>query len=98
MRIMFSNLEILFKSCTVNFVIGHLHIFDLAALATLESDTAFNVFSAPVKANLSQGLTLLQCQYKFLWALSGIRLFQKWQGTAQVVSAAYRSANPKQRV
>ncbi len=91
-------LETLFKSWTVNDVIGHLHMFDLAALAALESDAAFDAFFAPIQTNLNQGLTLLQCQYPFLGSLSGIGLFQKWQDTAQVVSAAYRSANPKQRV
>ena len=91
-------LKTLFKSWTVNDVIGHLHMFDLAALAALEGDAAFDAFFAPIQANLSQGLTLLQCQYPFLGALSGIELFQKWHATAQVVSAAYRSADPKQRV
>ena len=73
-------------------------MFDLAALAALEGDAAFDAFFAPIQANLSQGLTLLQCQYPFLGALSGIGLFQKWHATAQVISVAYRSADPKQRV
>ncbi len=70
-------LETLFKSWTVNDVIGHLHMFDLAALAALESDAAFDAFFAPIQANLSQGLTLLQCQYPFLGALSGIGVISK---------------------
>ena len=65
-------LETLFKSWTVNDVIGHLHMFDLAALAALESDAAFDAFFVPIQTNLNQGLTLLQCQYPFLGTLSGI--------------------------
>jgi len=42
-------LETLFKCWTVNDVIGHLHMFDLAALAALESDAAFDVFFAPIQ-------------------------------------------------
>jgi hypothetical protein len=52
-------LETLFKSWTVNDVIGHLHMFDIAALAALESDAAFDAFFAPIQANLSQGFNVV---------------------------------------
>ena len=53
----------LFKSWTINDVLGHLHMFDVAALKTLESAKSFEIFFAPIRNGLADGMTLLETQY-----------------------------------
>ena len=42
----------LFKSWTINDVIGHLYMFDIAALKTLKSDEEFKSFYSPIAKRL----------------------------------------------
>ena len=88
----------LFKSWTINDVIGHLYMFDIAALKTLESAQSFDTFFAPIKAGLSQGKTLLETQLPFLGDLRGRALFDTWLANTEVLGQAYALADPKQRV
>ena len=39
------DMSTLFKGWTIDHVVGHLHMFNVAALKTVESDAAFAVFS-----------------------------------------------------
>ena len=88
----------LFKSWTINDVIGHLYIFDVAALKTLESKQAFETFFAPIKAGLSEGKSLLETQFSFLEDLRGRTLFDAWLANTKVLAQTYALADPKQRV
>jgi uncharacterized protein (TIGR03084 family) len=88
----------LFKSWTINDDIGHLHMFDVAALKTLESGEAFESFFAPIMERLGQGMSLLETQYPYLGNLTGRALFEKWRETSEILGQAYAQADPKQRV
>ena len=88
----------LFKSWTINDVIGHLHMFDVAALKTLKGAENFEAFFAPIMAGLGQGMSLLETQYPYLGDLRGRHLFETWRDTTEMLGQAYASANPKQRV
>ena len=88
----------LFKSWTINDVIGHLYMFDVAALKTLESGQAFDTFFAPISAGLNQGKTLLETQYPFLGDLRGRALFDTWLENTEILGQAYALADPKLRV
>ena len=88
----------LFKSWKINDVIGHLHMFDVAALKTLESAQAFEAFFAPIMAGLGQGMSLLETQYPYLGDLTGRRLFETWRDTTETLGQAYANADPRQRV
>ena len=90
--------ETLFKGWTINDVIGHLHMFDVAALRTLESTDAFAAFFAPIAAGMQQGKTLLETQYPWLDGLEGEALFAVWHETTGKLANAYATADPKQRV
>ncbi len=87
-----------FKDWTINDVIGHLHMFDVAAIKALESDQAFENFFAPIVARQKQGMTLLETQYPFLGDLRGQALVATWYETAQRLGKAFASADPKQRL
>ncbi|MBZ0129831.1 MAG: TIGR03084 family protein [Rhodobacteraceae bacterium] len=92
------NQRTLFKNWTINDVIGHLHMFDHAALLTLQSREAFNGFFGRIARDLQQGRTLLQSQIPWLDGLHGRALFAAWHETAGKVADAYARADPKQRV
>lgn len=88
----------LFKNWTINDVIGHLYLFDVAALESLKSDAAFQAFFAPIFAELQKGKTLLQAQYPWLDGLKGRTLFEKWRANADLVADAFAETDPKKRL
>lgn len=88
----------LFKSWTINDVLGHLHMFNVAAERTLESGAAFEAFFAPILQGLNRGQTLLQTQGPWLDGLAGRALFEAWREGAERLADAYAKADPKQRV
>ena len=88
----------LFKSWTINDVIGHLYMFDVAALKTLEGDKAFQDFFMPIQQGLNNGQTLLQMQRPFLGNLRGRELFEVWRKNTKVLGQAYMRVDPKKRV
>ena len=88
----------LFKSWTINDVIGHLHMFNVAARLTLEDEQKFADFFAPVAASLKQGKTMLDAQYVWLDGLEGRDLFEAWKEECDATADLYATADPKQRV
>ena len=88
----------LFKGWTINDVVGHLHMFDHAALITLGDEEAFGKFFAPIMTGMAEGKTLLEMQYPWLDGLSGRALFEAWRDTGEELADAYAKADPKQRV
>lgn len=88
-----------FKDWTIDDVIGHLHMFNVAALITLrDGGDAFGAFFAPVAEGMARGKTIREMQYPWLNGLHGRRLFNAWQETFHEVADAYSDADPKQRV
>ena len=92
------NLETLFKSWTINDVIGHLYLFDVAALKALEGPKVFEKFFAPIANGINNGLSLRECQHRFLESLTHRVLFERWKKMSHTLGKAYSNADPKQRV
>ncbi len=88
----------LFKAWTINDVLGHLHMFNVAAQRTLQGGAAFEKFFTPILQGLGSGQTLLQTQYPWLQGLSGRALLDAWREGALQLADAYATADPKQRV
>ena len=88
----------LFKNWTLNDILGHLHMFNVAAERTLQSEAAFHAFFAPILQALNSGQTLLQSQGPWLNGLAGRALFEAWTSGAETLADAYAKADPKQRV
>ena len=88
----------LFKGWTIDDIIGHLHMFNVAASKAVESDAAFAAFFAPIAAGLAAGQSLRDTQYPWLDGLRGRALFESWREGAERCSDDYASADPKQRV
>ena len=72
--------ETQFKGWTINDVIGHLHMFNVAARYALEDEARFDDFIAPVVADLKQGKPMLASQYVWLNGLEGRALFDDVYG------------------
>jgi uncharacterized protein (TIGR03084 family) len=87
-----------FKQWTIDDVLGHLHMFNVAAERTLASASEFETFFAPIGQALNSGQTLLQTQGPWLAGLSGSALFDAWRHGAERLADAYAQADPKQRV
>jgi uncharacterized protein (TIGR03084 family) len=88
----------LFKGWTIDDVIGHLHLFNVAAREALAGDAQFEAFFAPIQAGLAKGMTLRDMQYPWLNGLRGRALLDAWQAAAEQVADIYAQADPKHRV
>lgn len=87
-----------FKGWTINDVIGHLHMFNVAASKALAGDQQFENFVSPVRKALAAGKSLLEPQNEWLNGLSGRPLFDDWFAQCQQTAERYATINPKQRI
>jgi uncharacterized protein (TIGR03084 family) len=87
-----------FKQWTINDVIGHLFVFDTAALLTLNSEVEFDAFFSRMDLALKSGHSFLQAQQPYLVGLSGRELVHQWLSQSEDVFAAYSQADPKLRL
>ena len=85
-----------FKGWTLNNVIRHLHVWNLAADLSLTDEAGFDAFYAQVGKNNSGGLPAFE--EKYLEGLSGQELLGTWQASFRTVADHFRSADPSQRV
>jgi len=90
--------ETQFKGWSINDVLGHLHMFNVAADLTLESGRKFGAFFQPIAEGISRGQTLLQTQSGFLGNLKGRALLTIWQDCAHKLADHYAQADPKARL
>ncbi len=88
----------LFKDWTIDHVIGHLHLFNVAAETSLKGEAAFAAFIGPIVADMQSGKTILECQFPWLDGLSGRALFEAWKAGAESCADAFAAADPKARV
>ncbi len=85
-----------FKGWTLNNVIRHLHVWNLAADLSLTDESGFDRFYQQVSENNSGGLPGFEETY--LDGLAGQALLGTWRDAYQTVADHFRSADPSQRV
>ena len=90
--------ETLFKSWTIEDVIGHLYLFNVGAVETLKSESHFEKFYAPIDDELEKGKSLVEAQVPWLDGLEGSQLVKEWWKSVQEVYDVYKVADPKTRV
>lgn len=88
----------LFKDWTINDVVGHLYMFDHAAMISLNEPKKFDAFLEPLSRGLSEGKTFLQMQQPWLGDLTGRALFDTWRDGSVKMAKAYEVADPKARL
>jgi uncharacterized protein (TIGR03084 family) len=87
-----------FKGWSINDVIGHLHMFNVAADLTLKDGDLFLEFFARIVKGMAAGQSLLETQYPFLDGLAGRALFEVWRDGAEKTAENYVKADPKARL
>ncbi len=87
-----------FKDWTIDHVLGHLHLFNVAAETSLQGEVAFGQFIGPIVKDMQSGKSILDCQFPWLDGLSGRALFEAWRVGAERCADAFAKANPKARV
>lgn len=87
-----------FKDWTIDHVLGHLHLFNVAAETSLKGEQAFAAFIGPIVKDMQSGKTILECQFPWLDGLSGRALFEAWKAGAESCADAFATADPKARV
>ncbi len=92
------NTPTLFKGWTISDVIGHLYMFDVGALISLQTPDEVADFFAPLKSALSGEQTFVQVQNQWLDGLTGRALFDTWYAHAATLADTFAGADPKQRV
>jgi uncharacterized protein (TIGR03084 family) len=86
-----------FKAWTPNDVLGHLHFFDRAALATLEGSGAFARFVEPSRlARLAGRLPGFTAEW--LEGCAGQALLRRWRESAQELAERYAALAPETRL
>jgi uncharacterized protein (TIGR03084 family) len=88
----------LFKGWTVNDILGHLHLWNIAADQTVHDPDRFQAFISAAMSHLGGGGTHQILQAKHLGTLEGRALFARWQSYAADMAERYRGADPEARV
>ena len=88
----------LFKEWTINDILGHLHLWNIAADDALNNPEKFQVFVTDAMGGMMKGGTHQQLQEKHLNGLFGQALFNAWQDYYPAMSERFASADPDKRV
>lgn len=88
----------LFKSWTINDVIGHLHLFNHAAGLSLTDEAAFLVLRETVVSGLQRPNGMRGLADDWLGGLKGPPLRDAWWTLTLEVSEAFAQADPKRRL
>jgi uncharacterized protein (TIGR03084 family) len=87
-----------FKAWTLDDILGHLHLFDLAALATLEGPEGFANFLADSRRFRAEGGSMREYTRHWLGALRNRSLLAKWFETSGEVARCFLAVDPALRV
>lgn len=86
-----------FKGWTINNIIRHLHVWNIAADLALSDETAFDEFIAKMMAGIRGG-RLPDFEEEYLGGLSGQELLTAWSAQFSDMTARFAIADPKHRV
>ena len=87
-----------FKNWSINDVIGHLYLFNVAAIKTVNGTKSFDDFFTPFLKLLQKGSSMVQAQVPWLNGLSGHLLLDKWWNSCLELENLYSIVDPKLRV
>ena len=87
-----------FKNWSINDVIGHLYLFNVAAIKTVDGAKSFDDFFTPFLKLLQKGQSMVQVQVPWLDGLSNQMLLNKWWNSCLELENLYSIVDPKLRV
>jgi len=86
-----------FKGWTINNIVRHLHVWNIAVDLSLQDEAEFGAFVAAMMAGVRGG-KLPAFEASYLDGLSGQALLRAWLERAEAVAAAFADADPKLRL
>jgi uncharacterized protein (TIGR03084 family) len=86
-----------FKGWTINNIIRHLHVWNIAVDLSLQDEAAFGAFVAAMMAGVRGG-KLPEFEASYLDGLSGHALRNAWIARAGTTADAFANADPKLRL
>lgn len=87
-----------FKDWTINRVIQHLHVWNLAAGLSLKGDGSFETYYARLEAHRAAGGTMGSFEREWLGGLSGRKLVEAWKAGFEETAERFSGADPSGRV
>lgn len=92
--------ETLFKGWSIGDVVGHLHMFDIAAELSLKDEAAYGAFLSPVIKAMGEGRSMIDAQNVWLaeTGLAGCALRDAWAAQSVATAEAYADVDPKKRL
>jgi uncharacterized protein (TIGR03084 family) len=87
----------LFKGWTLNNIVRHLHVWNIAAGKSLDGEEAFTTFLAQLMSG-ERGLSFAVMENRYLDGLSGPALLAAWRGKYERLSARFAVTDPKARL
>ena len=91
-------LETQFKQWTVNDVLTHLHVWNVAADLSLKDADAFTAFYTRVATAVQQGNSLRPFERSYLNGLRGRALLETWRDYVVEMTDRFAAADPRKRV
>lgn len=87
----------LFKGWTINNILRHLHVWNIAAGLSLNDETAFADFMQAIKGRVGNG-QLSDFEAEYLDRLCGSSLLEAWAEKCRLLTSSFAIADPKRRV
>ncbi len=87
-----------FKNWTINTVIRHLHVWNLAAEMSLKNDGSFERYYAKLAEQLGKGGKMTAFEVEWLDGLAGRKLVAAWKDGVAGTATRFASADPVARV
>jgi uncharacterized protein (TIGR03084 family) len=87
----------LFKGWTINNILRHLHVWNIAAGKSLDGEDAFAAFLAQLMGG-ERGLSFNAMESRYLDGLSGATLFIAWRSEYERLTDRFAETDPKSRL
>jgi uncharacterized protein (TIGR03084 family) len=89
--------ETLFKHWTINNILRHLHVWNIAAARSIDGDEAFSAFMRALMRG-ERGRRFTEYEAELLGGLSGHALLAAWQEQFVALAQAFAQTDPKARL
>ena len=90
--------ETLFKRWTVNDIVGHLHLWNIAADLTLTQPDEFTTFATKAMGGIMKGQTHPELQAEFFDGQTGLDIYKAWKEYYPAMAERFAAADPDTRV
>jgi uncharacterized protein (TIGR03084 family) len=87
----------LFKGWTINQILRHLHVWNIAAAHSVEGEERFATFMRTLMGG-ERRRSFTEAEAEYLDGLSGRALFEAWQSQFEKLSACFGATDPKARL